>query len=150
MKHIQTLAVIAALLVLASCQPGPDPDSPEYAVRTWQRLVDENHFAEAKQWGTPTTQRWLDLMSELIGEGDTTSVTQTVFEKLDCTVADSTAWCVYQVREEGELIQDTFWLVRHDGRWLVDLKEEALDMSDQWMEEIFPPYPPALPDTTRQ
>ena len=54
------------------------------------------------------------------------------------------------MREEGELIQDTFWLVRHDGRWLVDLKEEVLDMSDQWMEEIFPPYPPALPDTSRQ
>lgn len=150
MKHIQILAVVAVFFAMSSCQPDPAPDSPEYAVRTWQKLVDENHFAQAKEWSTATTQRWLDLMTELIGEGDTSSVTHTVFERLDCSVADSSAWCVYQVREEGEIIQDTFWLVRRDGRWLIDLKEEALDMSDQWIEEIFPPYPPTLPDTTDQ
>ncbi len=150
MKLVHILWAMVLATLLCACDRGPQPDSPEYAVRMWQQLVDQNRFAEAKKWSTPTTQRWLDLMRELIGEGDTSSITHTFFEKLQCHELDTTAWCIYRVREEGETIQDTFWLVQAADRWLVDLKEEVLDMRDEWMEEIFPAYAPALPDTTGQ
>ncbi|GEM_PF-6746645 len=87
-------------------------------------------------------------MSELIGEGDTASVTHTVFEQLYCTTLDSVAYCIYKVREEREIIQDTFWLVRRPRGWLIDFREASIDMSDQWIQEIFPSVMPHPSDTT--
>lgn len=150
MKLVRVLLGVALVVVFYTCSRSPQPDSPEYAVRIWQQLVDQNHFSEAKKWSTPATKRWLDLMRELIGEADTSSITHTFFEKLQCYESDTTAWCIYRVREEGEIIQDTFWLVWAADRWLVDLKEEVLDMRGEWIEEIFPVYEAILPDTVAQ
>ncbi|MBK7409961.1 MAG: hypothetical protein IPJ40_19080 [Saprospirales bacterium] len=137
MRIVSFIAVPAlATFLLFACQPA---NSPESVVRQWQSHVDHNEFEKAKVLSAPRTEALLSWMEVLLSEMDADSVvTQTDFKEINCKESGDKAVCYYTMEEEGQTFYDSFLLVRIDGKWLVDLPEEALyEEGEEDMESLF-------------
>ena len=121
---------------LFACQPS---GSPESVVRQWQAHIDNNEFEEAKALSSPQTAEIITWMQTLLANmGADEYVTQTTFEKLKCRKKGDQAVCYYTIEEEGEVFNDSFLLVRIEGKWLIDLPdEEDFDEEEDDWEDLY-------------
>lgn len=140
---------IIILLLIASCwscesdtaqtnAPEVLPNTPETVTRKWQEYVDKDEFRKAAALSTPNAKEWL-LMIEKFLEGlpqeeEEVSVVMTQFAEMNCLEESTTARCGCLIKEEGELIPDTFMLQKIDGQWMVDVPEEVSEESEGNMD----------------
>jgi hypothetical protein len=115
--------------------------SPAEVSKAWQRAIDINDFETAKSLSTAKTKEFVASIEKLIGDDPSLeTVDTTIFISMDCSESGTEAKCIYRFRLEGEAVTDSFFLLRQDDRWLVDIQEEVmLDDSDteQLLEELY-------------
>lgn len=105
-------------------------DGPEAVLIHWQKLVDQGHFAQAETLSTAPTIEWLKEINEI--EADSTFVVEfTEIQNISCVIEHDTAFCSYQIIEEGETLDNFTQLVKFKGKWLVDIHDDL----DDFMEE---------------
>ena len=117
------------LLALACTQPPANPNTPEEVARKWQEYMDENQFEEARTLSTEGAKEIVDMIEMIFtDEGNSDDwISETVFVEMKCREQQDTAICTCLIKEEDELIQDSFLLVKVAGQWLVDIAEEDLE-----------------------
>ena len=89
------------------------PNTPEAVCRTWQSFLDKNEIAKAMLLGSPKAKNWLIDNQGLFLEDKEIEATQ--FLSMTCSESTGAAICKYTVKEEGELIEDYFTLIRQQG-----------------------------------
>ncbi len=117
----------------------PLPNTPETVTRKWQEYVDTDKFDEAARLSTPNAKEWLlmiekfleDLPEEELGE-----IILTNFTEMNCVEKGDAARCGCLIKEEDELLADTFILHKIDGQWMVDVPEEVTEESEGNMDEF--------------
>lgn len=114
------------------------PNTPETVTRAWQEYVDKDEFDQAAKLSTPNAKEWL-LMIEKFLEGlpmeeEEASIVMTQFVEMNCVEQGSLARCGCIIKEEGELIPDTFLLQKIAGQWMVDVPEEVSEDSEENMD----------------
>ena len=111
------------------------PNTPEAVCRTWQSFLDKNEIAKAMLLGSLKTKNWLRDNQALFLEDKEIEATQ--FLSITCSESTDAAICKYTLREEGELIEDYFTLVRQQGQWLIHIEEiDSKDPTEQLFEEM--------------
>ena len=117
----------------------PLPNTPETVARKWQEYVDLDKFEEAAKLSTPNAKEWL-LMIEKFLEGlppeESGEVFLTNFTEMNCVEKSDVARCGCLIKEEDELIADTFILHKIDGQWMVDVPEEVTEETEGTMDEF--------------
>jgi hypothetical protein len=136
--------VLAFLLLTFACENSSADKSvtnfsqlsPEQVCKLWQKSVDSNDFETAKKLSTPRTKEFVTSIEKLIG-GDESGMAldTTVFLSMNCNENGDNANCAYTFQLEGEIVADSFFLKRMDGKWLVDIKEEPF-LDEEDTEEI--------------
>ena len=136
------------LLILACTQQASAPNTPEEVARKWQEYMDKNQFAEARNLSTEGAQEIVDMIEAIFtDEGNSEEwVSETVFIEMKCREQKDTAVCTCLIKEEDELIQDSFLLVKPAGQWLVDIAEEDLEEGPE-MEKMLDELKEILGDT---
>ena len=117
----------------------PLPNTPETVARKWQEYVDLDQFDDASRLSTQNAKEWLlmiekfleDLPAEEVGE-----VTLTNFTEMNCVEKGENARCGCLIKEEDELIADTFILHKIDGQWMVDVPEDVTEESEGSIDEF--------------
>ena len=129
--------------VLYACQNEPTaskkteafiiPNTPETICRLWQKVLDNNQIDKALLLGSPATKKWLIENKELIVHNGLNETTQ--FINMTCTEAADKAICKYTLREDGDLIEDYFSLIRLTDQWLIHIEENASNDPEELMFE---------------
>ena len=99
------------------------PNTPESICRLWQKVLDNNEIDKALLLGSPATQKWLTENKDLIVDNGMNEAT--TFIDMTCKAVADTAICKYTLREDGDLIEDYFSLLRLDNQWLIHIEESA-------------------------
>jgi len=99
------------------------PNTPESICRLWQKVLDNNEIDKALLLGSPATQKWLTENKDLIVDNGMNEAT--TFINMACKAVADTAICKYTLREDGDLIEDYFSLIRLDNQWLIHIEESA-------------------------
>jgi len=135
--------LLVLISLLLACQPESVESgetvnrSPEEVLRAYQAHYDRNQFEEAKELSTPAEQERLDELAEIIAmEVSDSTVLETVFEELNCSVSGDTARCLCTLRDQYEQYQANFQLVRSSGGWLVDAPHEEQLRIDEELDRI--------------
>jgi len=114
------------------------PNTPETVTRTWQEYVDKDEFDKAAQLSTPSAKEWLQMIEKFLEglpkEEEDASIVMTQFTEMNCIEKGMTARCGCIIKDEGELIPDTFLLQKIDGQWMVDVPEEVSEDSEENMD----------------
>ncbi|MCB0640147.1 MAG: hypothetical protein KDC44_00845 [Phaeodactylibacter sp.] len=118
----------------------PKSASPEEVLREWHRHFDNNRFEAARQLSTEKMSLMLDDLEAILSEMDLdSSIIQTNFLELKCTESGDEATCSGLIKdpELDEIYRDSFFLVRQNGRWLVDLTEDVFEEVEDTDTELF-------------
>lgn len=111
------------------------PNTPEGVCRAWQQYVDNNEIAKAMLLGSPAAKEWLKLNQSLFLADDELDATK--FLSLNCTEKGDKAICKYTLKEEGDLIEDYFSLVKLKNQWLIHIEDqEGNDPNEAIFEEM--------------
>lgn len=134
-----TLICLLSLIALG-CQPEPNEmtaDDPETVLRAYQAFYDQNMFDEARALATAAEQeRLTELESIIRSESQDSTILQTAFQSIKCTVQGDTAICNCTLRDQYEQYQASFQLIRQEDRWLVDAPHEEQLQIDQEIDRI--------------
>lgn len=123
------------LSFLWSCEADPDTP-PEEVVQMYQAYVDQNKFDQAAQLSTPSEQKRLQELEQMIAGDMDSTILKTVFERIDCQVQKDTARCTCLLADQYESYTALFTLVKPSGNWLIDLPEEDEIEYDEELESI--------------
>ena len=99
------------------------PNTPESICRLWQKVLDNNEIDKALLLGSPATKKWLVENKDLIVDSGLNEAT--TFIDMACKAIADTAICKYTLREDGDLIEDYFSLIRLDNQWLIHIEEST-------------------------
>ncbi len=99
------------------------PNTPESICRLWQKVLDNNEIDKALLLGSSATQAWLTENKDLIVDNGTNEAT--TFINMTCTETADKAICKYTLREDGDLIEDYFSLIKLEQQWLIHIEENA-------------------------
>lgn len=116
-------------LVFFACSTGaPQPMNPEKVARKWQESMDKNQFDQARALSTENAKEIVNMIERLIevDQGEEDWLVETVFKEMTCQENKDNAICRCLIEEDGEVFQDSFILVKVEGKWLVDIAEEDL------------------------
>ena len=97
-------------------------NSPEYVTEKFLFHLNRLEYDEAKQYGTESTEKMLNLivsMVDLLPEQQTPQEVSAIINY--CEINGNNAICYYTANNKEENIE----LVKIDGVWLVDLKKES-------------------------
>jgi len=127
------LFLFSTLLCGLSCKSEStnDQTGPESTFIQWQKYVDVGDFAKAKSLSTTTTILWLQEIAEI--DADDSSTTKNILtniKNISCTLENDTAYCSYQILEEGETLSNSIQLVKLKGEWLVDIHDDPDEFLD--------------------
>jgi hypothetical protein len=133
------LTLLGFLSILIACGNEPKssateiPNNPEAVVRQWQTLMDKNDIAQAKLLSSSNTQKWLEGIDAAFG-GDTLHV-KTEFVSMNCEETGDKAMCKCTSKQNdlNDVYEDIFYLVKENGKWLVDL-----DLSENAEDGLLP------------
>lgn len=93
-------------------------DSPEYICMKWSQLLDSNKIDDAKSIATDSAKSWLDTYAKMLTSTKSDTVfTKTVFDTIYCKPIGDSCTCYYLIKIEGDLLKDSFQLVRVKGNW---------------------------------
>lgn len=99
------------------------PNTPESICRLWQKVLDNNEIHKASLLGSPATKKWLQENKDLIVSNGMNEATK--FINMTCQESADKAICKYTLREDGDLIEDYFSLLRLDNQWLIHIEESV-------------------------
>ena len=110
----------------------------------YQAYVDQNEFDKAGQLSTAAEQKRLKELEMMIADDGDAAILATTFDRINCRVAQDTAFCDCKLTDQYESYEAEFVLLRSKDAWLVDLpREEAVEydeeiesMLDSLFEEI--------------
>jgi hypothetical protein len=139
MSFSKYLTLLGFLSILIACGNEPKssaaetPNNPEAVVRQWQTLMDKNDIAQAKLLSSSNTQKWLEGIDAAFG-GDTLHV-KTEFVSMNCEETGDKAMCKCTSKQNdlNDVYEDVFYLVKENGKWLVDL-----DLSENAEDGLLP------------
>lgn len=137
------IAVLLMSVLLGGCQGDPavagakgSGRTPEWTVRRYQSLVDQNAFEEAKKMSTPAERERLDqLEAIMVGESLDDAVLTSDFLSINCREEGDTAYCRCVVEDPYERYELVYKLVYSKGQWLVDAPEDDGN-EEELMEEV--------------
>ena len=127
MNYIKYFTYLGLLSIFAACANEPKhsiatiANNPEAVVRQWQALMDKNDIVNAKLLSSNNTQKWLEGIDAAFG-GDTLHV-KTEFVSMSCEETGDKAVCKCSSKQNdlNDVYEDIFYLVKENGKWLVDL-----------------------------
>lgn len=122
--YIRTLILALGALTMFAC--GKSSSGPEAVAEKFIKHLNNMEFVEAKQYGTESTGKVLDMLAGFAGMGDPADKPEEVgFKILDTEMKGDTALVTYQNDDAEE--PETLTLVKKDGKWLVDMNKEDMD-----------------------
>lgn len=128
---------IGSLFFLSCQNTEPLPNTPESVSKQWQEYINNNQFPEAKRLSTPNAKEWVSWLEKmLIQEEPGEELPPPVFLQMNCNESNNKATCLYLQQDAGEAYRDSFFLLKINGQWLIDIPEEDLEM-DETMEQLF-------------
>jgi len=138
MKYFSLFLLLLLSIVACKNQQQQEEvsNNPKAVSLKWQLLLNTNQFAEAKQWSTPNAIEWLEWIDQKISPADRTEVNPPLFIEGNCVEVGNKATCVFLMEDNGEMYQDSLFLLKISGKWLVDIPEENL-MEDASIEQLF-------------
>ena len=136
MKGSLVLLVFLSIVACNSQQSTKVANTPKTISLHWHQLLSNNQFAEAKKWSTDNAKEWLDWIEQRIPAEELTETNPPLYIEGDCFENGDKATCIYLMEDNGELYQDSFFLVKISGLWLVDLPEEDV-IEGETIEELF-------------
>ena len=101
--------------------------SPEKVVKQWQSYMDKNRLEQAKTIGTERTILFLEDIQTFFKNQEIDSLTtKSEFRRLKCDSKGEKATCYTSIKDlqYDEIYNDTFYLKKQKGKWLIDLKED--------------------------
>jgi hypothetical protein len=135
---MRSLFLFSWLALLSSaCQNTPKEGqtsttiaNPEMTVRQWQKYIDNNDFKNAQALSTTDTRQWLEGIEAAFSE-DTLKM-KTNFEQITCQEEAEKAMCVCRIKQNitDESYEDVFFLVKENGKWVIDLNNEDEPQND--------------------
>lgn len=133
--RVSLLATVILSFTLLSCDKKSDTkqnndsiasllnqDKPESTVRSWQYLMDNNDFEQAKQLADDKT---LEFLSEFQHYMETmpedTLKSNSKFISLRCSENRNKAICFAKIEDLNfqETYNDTFFLIKEENKWLI-------------------------------
>jgi len=115
------------------------PNTPEAVARKWQEYVDLDKFDEAARLSTPNAKEWLLMIEKFLEDlppEESGEVYLTNFTEMNCVENGNIARCGCLIKEEDEIIADTFILHKIVGQWKVDVPEEVTEESEGNIDEF--------------
>ena len=129
------LATVILSLTLLSCDKKSDTkqnndsttsllnqEKPESTVRSWQYLMDNNDFEQAKQLADDKTIEFLSEFQQYMETmpGDTIK-SNSSFISLRCSENRDKATCFAKIKDLSfqETYKDTFFLIKYKNKWLI-------------------------------
>ncbi len=104
-------------------------ETPEGVIEKWQGLVDSSQFEAAKQFSTARAIKWLDKNKAITETGDS-MVYPITFKSVRCKINGDSASCdcIYTMPEDSTSYRDTYLAKKINGKWLVDLSQDELEV----------------------
>ncbi|MFN8164864.1 MAG: DUF4878 domain-containing protein [Bacteroidia bacterium] len=127
MKKINSL-FLSCLIVfsLFSCSGG---DAPKSITEKFLSAVSSGDYEQARKYGTEDTDRLLDTMEGFKKMGADPGATDIKFEVVDEKITGESA--VVTVKIEGHTKEQTFNLIREQGKWKVAMTKASINASDE-------------------
>jgi hypothetical protein len=96
-----------------------DLNSPENLCLRWAELLDSNKIEEAKLIATDSAKSWLDAYSNMLSlTKNDTIFAKTNFDTIYCKPQRDSCTCYYLIKIiDGDLLKDSFLLVKINGTW---------------------------------
>lgn len=134
--HYSKWVVLKTILIcfticFSACQNDPPanngkvitlPNTPEGVCRAWQQYIDNNEIAKAMLLGSPSSKEWLKINQSLFLADDELEPTQ--FITIKCKEEKDKAICKYTLKEEEDMIEDYFSLIKLNNQWLIHIEEQ--------------------------
>lgn len=107
-------------------QCNQDPSfSAEDTVKTYQKLIDQNKFSEAKSLCTPHLVEIINGFELIFDDNELAPNTITKFNSIDCVEKQDTVRCICELEDEYEIYTSLFTLIKIEGEWKVDASSDA-------------------------
>ena len=129
------LAIVILSFTILSCENKSEPqqkedstsslinqDKPENTVRSWQYLMDNNDFDQAKRLADKKTIEFLSEFQQYIETlPEDTLTSNSKFISLSCSENRNKAICFAKIEDLNfqETYNDTFFLIKQDNKWLI-------------------------------
>lgn len=97
-------------------------DKPESTVRSWQQLMDNNDFNQAKQLADKNTLEFLSEFQQYMETmPEDTLKSNSKFISLRCSEDRNKATCFAKIKDLSfqETYNDTFFLIKQANKWLI-------------------------------
>jgi ketosteroid isomerase-like protein len=124
MKKSLTLLLVAAVAVfIGACAK---TNNPEAVVKEFVMALDSKDFKKAADLGTDDTDKMVELLKSFDAmqgdKKDAKAEKHAKAEKVSCEEKGDAATCKFCCTAEGK--DETYQLVKKDGKWLVDMKKD--------------------------
>ncbi len=97
-------------------------DKPESTVRSWQFLIDNNDFDQAKRLADKKTIEFLSEFQQYMETmPEDTLISNSKFISLRCSENRNKATCYAKIEDLNfqETYNDTFFLIKQENKWLI-------------------------------
>lgn len=129
------LAIVILSFILLSCEKEIElkqnedskssllnQDKPESTVRSWQYLMDNNDFDQAKRLADEKTNEFLsEIQQYMKTTPEDTLTSNSKFISLKCSENRNKATCYAKIEDINfqEIYNDTFFLIKQENKWLI-------------------------------
>jgi hypothetical protein len=114
--------------------------SPEDFIEQYQQWLDVNDFEKADEYATEEEKlRLMDLKKFVFKTQETldSSLLKTSFLAINCLPKGEHTICVCKMKDQFEVYDNTFYLKKSAGKWLMDAPpEEAQIYQDEELQKI--------------
>ena len=133
--RISLFAIVILSFTLLSCENKSKPqqnedsksslfnqDKPESTVRSWQYLMDNNDFDQAKRLADEKTNEFLSEIQQYVETmPEDTNTSNSKFISLRCAENRNKATCYAKIEDLNfqETYNDTFFLIKQENKWLI-------------------------------
>lgn len=114
--------------------------SPENFIQQYQQWLDINNFEKAKEYATDLEKIRLNDLKKFVFKTRETldsSLLKTSFLAINCLPKGEHTICVCKMKDQFEIYDNTFYLKKSSGKWLMDAPpEEAQIYHDEELQKI--------------
>jgi hypothetical protein len=114
--------------------------SPENFIQQYQQWLDVNDFEKAEKCATEEEKLRLNDLKKFVFKTQETldsSLLKTSFLAINCLPKGEHTICVCKMKDQFEIYDNTFYLKKSSGKWLMDAPpEEAQIYQDEELQKI--------------
>lgn len=114
--------------------------SPESFVQQYQQWLDVNDFDSAEKCATEEEKVRLNDLKKFVFKTQETldsSLLKTSFLAINCLPKGEHTICVCKMKDQFEIYDNTFYLKKSSGKWLMDAPpEEAQIYQDEELQKV--------------